>query len=108
MSAPGASGRRAPRTIEVTCPAWSDAPFGMREPTVKEYLSTVALPNDQERAVAMLGFMVLDERGKSVGKEAILAAPLPALGALSMLIPKFTGEADSEVPLEPTSASDTA
>lgn len=94
-----AKGGRALRTETVTAPAWSDEPFQMREPRVADYLATVNMANDQEKAIAMLAAMVLGEDGKPVGKEAILNAPLAALGQLSRLIPRMTGEAEPEAPL---------
>lgn len=88
--------RRPVRTETVTCPAWSAEPFQMREPTIREYLLTEKDATDQEKAITLLGFMVLDDKGKSVGKDAILSAGLTALGPLSKLIPAFTGDGKAD------------
>src|SRR5262249_39767269 len=108
----GAPKRRALRTETVECPAWSDEPFEMREPTIAEFLSTEKITSSTEKAVALLGYMVLGADGKSVGKQAIMDGSLLALGQLSKLIPMFTGEQagsgtkeGEEPPLDQPSAS---
>ena len=106
MGAP--EGRRALRTVSVECPAWSDEPFEMREPRVQDYLASLKVESDQEKAVHLLGCMVLGKDGKPVGKQAILDGPLAALGQLSRMIPALTGEAEPDAPLEQAIASDTA
>jgi hypothetical protein len=97
------------REIEVSAPAWSDKPVRMREPTIKAWREASRAGDDQDRTIALLGFVVLDENGKPVGVAAIEAAPLAAFGQLAKHLPVLIGEAEEEPgPLTPTSGSSTA
>jgi hypothetical protein len=100
-------GRRALRTIEVDCPALSDTPVRLREPRVRDLLASQKAASDEERAVILLGAMLLDEDGKPLGYEAVLDLPGAALLSLSDHIPGLIGEGNA-APLAPTSDSGTA
>lgn len=77
----------------------------LREPRIRDFLSVQGIADDQERTIALLGSMVLDDEGNPVGKDAILDAPASALEELSIHVPKLMGSRkDVEDPLALKSA----
>lgn len=101
------SPRKGLREITVHCPAWSDDPIIMREPSVRVWRDAQKETLDQDRTIAILAAIVLGQDGKPVGVEPILDAPLAALGQLAIHVPGLLGEGTSDVPLTPQTASTT-
>lgn len=104
--------RTARRRITKVIPEWSEQETTILEPSVRDYLVASKTTSDYDRAVELLAACVLDSKGKPVGKEAILEAPLAAYSALSAYLPELLGvgkgEDDAERPLDQKSTSDTA
>jgi hypothetical protein len=107
MTGVNGGGRRPLRTISVACPALSDAPVVMREPRVRDFLAAQKAASDEDRAVILLGAMVLGDDGNPVGQDAVLDFPAAALSTLTDHIGPLIGEGSPD-PLVPTSGSGTA
>ena len=97
------------RTIEQDIPAWNKhRKTVIREPSVEAFMRANVCTDRHERTIILLGDMLLDDEGNSVGEEAIRKAPARAYIKLAEFVPQLLDEeAEVTTPLDPGTSSNT-